>query len=289
MTDEDFEIAYAAHTASCTFLLDAEGICRRIAMNPHSSRPNRASAGSRNASRCVGAQYVASLDAAASGCLVEMPRIGASMLFARVDDKGRVSLVRTGVITKFEQMREEHDPFESVSVKTSAPMISPRASRPDAAPRPAPPPPRETARMVVAEPDPDYASENDADRTQPFQALKHGDIRRALGHAGEEPELKTAEYTSQPSRQSNPVISEGARSTLPSHAQASQGAPTLRRAVRVDTSQTELEDQDPYVERARGMLPRRNDAAAKRQSAPRQPRAEAWQGEPKVAARRRDR
>ena len=148
--------------------------------------------------------------------------------------------------------------------------------------------------MVVAEPDPDYASESEADRTQPFQALKHGDIRRALGHAApataEEPELKTAEYTSQPSRQSNPAISEGARSTLPSHAQASQGAPTLRRAVRVDTSQTELEDQDPYVERARGMLPRRNEAAAaKRQSVPRQPRAEAWQGEPKVAARRRDR
>lgn len=296
MTEEEFEIAYAAHTASCTFLLDGEGICRRIAMNPHSSRPGRASAGSRNASRCVGAQYVASLDAAASGCLVEMPRIGASMLFARVDDKGRVSLVRTGVITKFEQMREEHDPFESVSVKTSAPMISPRASRPGESPRPAPPP-RETARMVVADPDPDYNSESDADRTQPFQAMKHGDIRRALGHAppADEPELKTAEYTSQPGRQSNPAISEdvrseGARSTLPSQVPAtSQGAPTLRRAVRIDTSQTELEEQDPYVERARGMLPRRNEAAVKRQSAPRQPRAEAWQGEPKVAARRRDR
>ena len=75
------DISYAAHTASCTFLLDDEGICRRIVMAPRGKRRES----SRTASRCVGAQYVASLDGSAAGGLVEMPRVGAAMLFARVD------------------------------------------------------------------------------------------------------------------------------------------------------------------------------------------------------------
>lgn len=54
-----------------------------------------------------------------------MPRPGTSMLFARVDERGRVSLVRTGTLTSFEPMHA-HDPFvPSCSVETSAPMLEP--------------------------------------------------------------------------------------------------------------------------------------------------------------------
>src|SRR5262245_6832715 len=126
----DLEITYAAHTASCTFLLDADGICRRIVVAPHVKRRE-----SRTAARCVGAQYVASLDQAVAGGLVEMPRAGATMLFARVDERGRVSLVRTGTVTRFEA-NAGPSPFDSVSVKTSAPEITARGKAP-----PPPPPP----------------------------------------------------------------------------------------------------------------------------------------------------
>lgn len=126
---ESPEITYAVHTATCTFLLDAEGFCRRIVVAPTSKRRDA----TRNASRCVGAQYVASLDANVTGMLTEMPRVGAAMLFARVDERGRISLVRTGVVTRFERSRAE-DPFlkhgdESGSVETSAPVITLKAPR----------------------------------------------------------------------------------------------------------------------------------------------------------------
>jgi hypothetical protein len=126
---ERFEITYAAHTATCTFLLDAEGICRRIVMLPGSKRRDA----SKNAARCIGAQYVATLDPTVPGCLVEMPKVGTPMLFARVDSRGRVALVRTGAITSFETKRaDDPDPFaESIGVMTSAPsaqeLQTPRA------------------------------------------------------------------------------------------------------------------------------------------------------------------
>lgn len=132
---EHLDILYAAHTATCTFLLDAEGICRRIvpvvpgAAKAATKRRDTA----RAASRCVGAQYVASLDASVAGMLAEMPRVGAPMLFARTDERGRISLVRTGNVTRFESHR--HDPFatdnrESLSLLTSAPAIAPSAPSP---------------------------------------------------------------------------------------------------------------------------------------------------------------
>jgi hypothetical protein len=126
---DSFEITYAVHTATCTFLLDEEGFCRKVVVPTTSKRRDNG----RNASRCVGAQYVASLDPNVSGMLAEMPRVGAPMLFARVDDRGRVSLVRTGVVTRFERSRVD-DPFstdgrDSASVATSAPMLPPRLTR----------------------------------------------------------------------------------------------------------------------------------------------------------------
>ena len=106
-------------------MLDAEGICRWVvAANPPPAIPaNKARAkdwekSQQAAARCIGAQYVASLDVSTSGGLVDMPRVGVPMLFARVDRNGRVSLVRTGAVLRFEdrssqeqvqQRLEEHD------------------------------------------------------------------------------------------------------------------------------------------------------------------------------------
>jgi hypothetical protein len=158
------EITYAAHTSSCTFLLDSEGICRRIVVAPTGKHPSSSKGrDARSAARCVGAQYVASLDPSVSGMLAEMPRVGAAMLFARVDERGRVALVRTGVVTRFERHRAE-DPFvetgevPSMSVETSAPMIAP------------------TPRASRLPQDP-YEDEDAIDRTQPIQALRPAALR----------------------------------------------------------------------------------------------------------------
>jgi hypothetical protein len=131
---EHLDILYAAHTVSCTFLLDADGICRRIVpVLPATTKASKRRDTVRAASRCVGAQYVASLDANVAGMLAEMPRVGAPMLFARTDERGRISLVRTGNVTRFESHR--HDPFaanekESLGILTSAPKIAPSEPAP---------------------------------------------------------------------------------------------------------------------------------------------------------------
>jgi hypothetical protein len=92
-------IAYAAHTESCTFLLDEDGICQQII--------RRATREKDHLARCIGAQYVASLDPDIPGRLVELPRAGAPLLFAYLTDTGRIALVRTGQVTKFETKRHD--------------------------------------------------------------------------------------------------------------------------------------------------------------------------------------
>lgn len=101
-------IAYAAYTEGCTFLLDEQGVCRRAV-------PKRARSGERTfagrtvaeaARRCVGAQYVASIDVREPGALVPRPCVGASMLFAYVGEGGRIAVVRTGPLLRFEDITE---------------------------------------------------------------------------------------------------------------------------------------------------------------------------------------
>lgn len=105
-------IAYAAHTSTCTFLLDADGFCRRVLTRTKNGKESRI------ARRCLGAQYVASLDLLAEGGLVEMPTPGAFMLFARIDD-GRVTLVKTAPLERFDNVDEPVEP------RPSAPELSP--------------------------------------------------------------------------------------------------------------------------------------------------------------------
>ena len=225
---ERFDITYAAHTATCTFLLDAEGICRRIVMLPGSKRREA----SKNASRCIGAQYVATLDPTVPGCLVEMPKIGTPMLFARVDPRGRVALVRTGPITSFETRRADDpnpDPFaESIGVMTSAPSAAELQT------------PRSKA------PPKDPYTEIGADRTQRIPAAREESAPRPV-----EPEIPvdvvdphlaaTDEYDSDPSTM-KPTASTWQAAQPQGHAR------TLH-DPHVTLSPVEDPD-DPYVENA---------------------------------------
>ena len=253
MPADSFDITYAAHTASCTFLLDAEGVCRRIVMAQHAKRKE-----SQTAARCVGAQYVASLDASAAGCLVEMPRVGAAMLFARVDERGRVSLVRTGPCTGFEQAPAEN-PFESVSVKTSAPELTPRTLPPSTQPS--------QAQLGHAQ-DPDYFDADD--RTVRIQALRDDDL---VTLADDGPEIATAEWAIPPA--SAPRAPRSARSSAvragPSSSQVREtvtprslaaqpspdAVPTLRNPRRdgLDEDDSPFAAQIHTAKTARGMLP----------------------------------
>lgn len=96
------DIAYAAYTESATFMLDAKGICLWVAPSPSRTGTGEMWRGKEAADRCVGAQYVASVDPSVAGGLVELPRIGSPMIFAAVDANGRVSLLRSGPLLKFE-------------------------------------------------------------------------------------------------------------------------------------------------------------------------------------------
>lgn len=236
MTRDAFDIAYACHTASCTFLLDEAGICRRVVMSS-TKRPNE----QRSLARCMGAQYVASLDARTPGGLVELPRVGASMLFARTDERGRISLVRTGIVTKFEsrvppKSKKTHDPFEQTDgVRTSAPDVSmtttPRGTR---IPKPAAgitgDEPTSTTLPDEGPPAHDPLYFDTSDRTQRMPAVRGS--RPDAKELDEESfevdvdDLATAEYPSAP-----PPPPRGdaiPRSTLPSTL-APPALPTLRR------------------------------------------------------------
>lgn len=97
------DVAYAAHTDSCIFMLDDAGICRWV-----TTRGGRVSAKTAaNAQRCIGAQYLASVDPTAEGGLAALPKVGAAMLFAFVGEDGRIALVRTDKVVRFEDRRAE--------------------------------------------------------------------------------------------------------------------------------------------------------------------------------------
>lgn len=93
------DVAFVALTESCTYLLDAGGICRWCAPSPGAGEEAR-----NVAKKCVGAQYVASLDAREAGVLVHDPKPGRALVFAKVDEKGRVSLLRSGTLIDFQAL-----------------------------------------------------------------------------------------------------------------------------------------------------------------------------------------
>lgn len=107
-------IAYEAHTEAGSFLLDEDGICRVFVPAPSATR-GQSLVGHRSeaADRCIGAQFVASLDASEPGILGKMPKVGAALLFGLVDGNGRIVLVRTGPLLRFETLPEAKPGTES--------------------------------------------------------------------------------------------------------------------------------------------------------------------------------
>lgn len=93
------DLAYAAFTEACVFGLDEAGICREILPKAGASRAMLTLA-----MRCVGAQYVASLDGSVEGFLTQVPTKGTRLLFARTEEGGRIVLVRSGPIQRFETL-----------------------------------------------------------------------------------------------------------------------------------------------------------------------------------------
>jgi hypothetical protein len=124
--------AYVAHTEACTFLLDAEGVCRWLIPKHGADEATL-----KIAERCVGAQYVASLDRDAEGLLVHMPKPGTRLLFACVSEGGRIFLVRSGPVLKFEDA-DAPATTEDVDAETERGLRAPadvRAAHPEATER----------------------------------------------------------------------------------------------------------------------------------------------------------
>jgi hypothetical protein len=91
-------IAYVAQTRDHLLMLDEEGVCLHV----HRRHVDRGGDSSEGAVRCVGAQYVAALDPKEPGFLTQSPTLGAPMLFAKMSANGKISLVRTGALERFE-------------------------------------------------------------------------------------------------------------------------------------------------------------------------------------------
>lgn len=92
------EIVYAAHTQSGVFMLDENGVCRWAVAQPGRT-------GETVPERIVGAQYLATVNLHEEGGIVDFPRVGCPMLFAATDETGRVRLVRTPPLLRFEDRR----------------------------------------------------------------------------------------------------------------------------------------------------------------------------------------
>jgi hypothetical protein len=97
------DLAYVAHSARCALLLDADGICRWYLMKVDDEGV------AASAARCIGAQFVATLDPDAKGLLGHEPAVGKNVLFARVVD-GRVTLVRFGPLVQFDKLAPAAEP-----------------------------------------------------------------------------------------------------------------------------------------------------------------------------------
>jgi hypothetical protein len=90
------DMAYAVSTKTCTYLLDDDGVCRWTLAPSGYSMPG--------AARCIGAQFVASLDLREPGGLAGELRVGSAALFVR-SEEGRFVLLKTTPILGVENRR----------------------------------------------------------------------------------------------------------------------------------------------------------------------------------------
>lgn len=105
--------AFYAASEDHVLTLDAEGIC--MAVHPP---------GDAAMERCVGAQFVATLDPLTPGLLGIVPQVGVSLLFVRLDGK-KASLLRFGPLVRFDAQGE---PMTVPDVSAEAPKRPRRAS-----------------------------------------------------------------------------------------------------------------------------------------------------------------
>ncbi len=91
-------IAYVAQTRDHLLMLDEEGVCLHV----HRRSPERGDDAADGANHCLGAQYVAALNPAEPGFLGKSPTVGVPLLFAKVGPTGKISVVRTGLLERFE-------------------------------------------------------------------------------------------------------------------------------------------------------------------------------------------
>jgi hypothetical protein len=104
-------VSYSVTVDGCTFLLDGRGVCRRVLLRDqprsvYATDTNLGRTRPETARRCLGAQYVASLDVRVEGALVPMPWVGVPMLFAATGEDGRIAIIRTGPVLHFEAVSE---------------------------------------------------------------------------------------------------------------------------------------------------------------------------------------
>jgi hypothetical protein len=139
------EIVYAAHTQAGVFMLDEQGVCRWAVAHPGKRE--------KVPERIVGAQYVATLDVRVEGGLVTFPRLGCPMLFAATDESGRIRLVRTPPLERFEDRRNaptrqplasklDFDEQTPIAASIPAPESFPVPLLKPQRPSPLPPPPQ---------------------------------------------------------------------------------------------------------------------------------------------------
>jgi hypothetical protein len=91
-----YEMAYAVHTAACTYLLDETGVCRWI-VSQQGVVPS-------HVRQCIGAQFVACLDLQVEGGLVGSLVAGGRALFVGHTGENMV-LLRTGEIQHVDDRR----------------------------------------------------------------------------------------------------------------------------------------------------------------------------------------
>lgn len=108
-------IAYAAHTDAGLFLLDGEGVCQAFipahgGEADESGEYRMASETSVAGAACVGVQYLASIDVTEPGAMIALPRVGGTMLFGVVRASGRMALLRTGPLVRFESVEPGEAP-----------------------------------------------------------------------------------------------------------------------------------------------------------------------------------
>ncbi|MBP9112147.1 MAG: hypothetical protein KBF88_05025 [Polyangiaceae bacterium] len=102
---------YCVTTETATFTLDEKGVCLRVvAIKGVLNEAHR---------RIRGAQYVACMDPDQAAKLLPMPRIGSTVLFAKLSEDG-IALLQAGTVLRFRRVdQHEEAPKEKESAKAA--------------------------------------------------------------------------------------------------------------------------------------------------------------------------